>query len=76
MLPNIWLKRNLRPVTEWPEQVIGRESPVRGEYLQAIRAADEGDDELFFELHRRFTRGFEDSVRATLPPVQALVCRC
>jgi len=44
-----------RPVTEWPEQVIGRESPVRGEYLQAIRAADEGDYEPLFELHRRFT---------------------
>ena len=55
MLANIWLKRNRRPVTEWPEQVIGRESPVRGEYLQAIRAADEGDYEPLFELHRRFT---------------------
>jgi hypothetical protein len=50
-----WLKRNRRPVTQWPEQVIGRESPVRGEYLQAIRAADEGDYETWLELHRRFT---------------------
>ena len=55
MLANIGLKRNRRPVTEWPEQVIGRESPVRGEYLQAIRAADEGDCEPLFGLHRRFT---------------------
>jgi hypothetical protein len=55
MLANIRLKRNRRPITEWPEQVIGRESPVRGEYLQAIRAADEGDYEPLFELHRRFT---------------------
>jgi hypothetical protein len=43
------------PITEWPEQVIGRESPVRGEYLQAIRGADEGDYVPLFELHRRFT---------------------
>jgi hypothetical protein len=42
-------------LSEWPEQVIGRKSPVRGEYLQAIRAADEGDYEPWFELHRRFT---------------------
>jgi len=47
MLANIWLNRNRRPVTEWPEQVIGRDSPVRGEHLQAIRAADECDYELF-----------------------------
>jgi len=37
------VSRRFSPVTEWPEQVIGRESPVRGEYLQAIPAADEGD---------------------------------
>ncbi len=43
------------PITAWPKQVIGRESPVRGEYLQAIRAADDGDYEPLFELHRRFT---------------------
>ena len=55
MRANIWLKRNRRPVTAWPEPVIGRESPVRGEYLQAIRAADEGDYKVLFELHRRFT---------------------
>ncbi len=55
MLASIWLKRNRNPITEWPEQVIGRQSPVRGEYLQAIRAADEGDYELLLELHRRFT---------------------
>jgi len=49
------VSRRFSPITEWPEQVIGRESPVRGEYLQAIRAADKGDYELLFELHRRFT---------------------
>jgi hypothetical protein len=55
MLAHIWLKRNRRPITEWPEQVISRESPVRDEYLQGIRAADAGDYEPLFELHRRFT---------------------
>jgi hypothetical protein len=57
MLASIWLKRNRRPITEWPERLIGRESPVPGEYLQAIRAADECDYEPLFELHRRFTAG-------------------
>jgi len=55
MRANIWLKRNRRPITEWPEQVIGRESPVRGEYFQGIRAADGGDYEALLELHPRFT---------------------
>jgi Fic family protein len=55
MLANIWLRRNRRSITEWPDQVIGRESPVRCEYLQAMRAADEGDYKLLFELYRRFT---------------------
>ncbi len=55
MLANIWLKLNKRLLTAWPEQLIGETSPIRQEYLAAIRAADEGDCGPLIQLHRRFT---------------------
>jgi Fic-DOC domain mobile mystery protein B len=55
MLANIWLKRHGHAITEWPEETIGTKSVVREEYIAAIRAADNGDEELLSELHRRFT---------------------
>jgi Fic-DOC domain mobile mystery protein B len=53
LLANIWLKQNDAPDVQWPSQV-GVKSPVRDEYLAAIRKADEGDLEPLTELHRRF----------------------
>lgn len=53
-LANIWLRRHGSPVVEWPESTIGTDSTARGEYLDAIRAADQGDLEPLMELHRRF----------------------
>jgi Fic-DOC domain mobile mystery protein B len=55
MLANIWLKRHGHAVTVWPEETIGS-SVIRDEYLAAIRAADEGDEDPLIELHRRFAR--------------------
>jgi fido (protein-threonine AMPylation protein) len=54
MLANIWLARNDHAWTEWPEQLIGTESPMRGEYIAAIKLADEGDLDPLIELHRRY----------------------
>jgi Fic-DOC domain mobile mystery protein B len=54
LLANIWLRRHDAPLTIWPEETIGGTSPVRDEYLTAIRAADEGDDSHLAELHARF----------------------
>ena len=51
LLSNIWLKRNQQPITAWPEQLIGDESAIRGEYLTAIKAADRGEYSLLIEMH-------------------------
>jgi hypothetical protein len=32
-------------------------SPIRGEYLKAVKAADEGDYDLLVGLHERYTPG-------------------
>ncbi len=56
LLANIWLKQHDHQVTHWPEADLqGSSSPVRQEYLQAVRAADTGDRGPLLELHRRFS---------------------
>ncbi len=55
MLANIWLRLHDRPITEWPEQTIGDVSPVRSEYLDAIKLADNGEMGPLIELHARFS---------------------
>ena len=57
MLGNIWLRVNGEAIVEWPEQVIGRESVVRGAYIEALRRADGTEFGELVELHRRFTPG-------------------
>jgi Fic family protein len=54
MCSNIWLFRHDGATVQWPENLIGGASPVRGEYLSALRMADDGDIEPFVALHRRF----------------------
>ena len=54
LLANIWLKLNKKPLTEWPEEVIGETSVIRDKYLAAIRAADSGDYTALIELHRKY----------------------
>lgn len=55
MLANIWLRLHNSPITRWPEESIGTVSPIRNEYLAAIRSADNGDMIPLLDLHRRFT---------------------
>ena len=54
MLANILLKQNGHSPIQWPEDLIGSESAIRSEYLDAIRAADQGDSEPLVSLHRRY----------------------
>ncbi|HJN11732.1 MAG: mobile mystery protein B [Pirellulaceae bacterium] len=62
LLANVWLKQNDHSPTKWPESdMIGHESSIRGEYIDAIKAADEGNFEPLVELHRRFTRADSQS---------------
>ncbi|MEX2217343.1 MAG: mobile mystery protein B [Phycisphaerales bacterium] len=56
MLANIWLRLHGSEPTEWPEATIGTASVIRGEYLEAIRAADRGDRTKLIALHERFVR--------------------
>lgn len=55
MLANIWLRLHDRSVTEWPESELGTTSPVRNEYLAALKAADGGDYEPLMVVHQRDT---------------------
>lgn len=54
LLANIWLKQNDHPLTEWPS-IVG-ESPIRDEYLKAVKAADDLDYEPLLDMHRKYTR--------------------
>lgn len=53
LLSNIWLKRSGHPLTEWPG--LTQESPIRDEYLQAVRAADNLDFSRLLKLYRQYT---------------------
>jgi Fic-DOC domain mobile mystery protein B len=55
MLANIWLARNGGIPTRWPEEIVGTVSPIREEYLKAVKAADQGKYESLVEMHVRFT---------------------
>lgn len=54
MLANVWLHRYGEPPVVWPEPDLGETSPIRGAYLDALRAADRNDHRPLVELHRRY----------------------
>ena len=56
MLANIWLKQHAAPPTMWPAGLV-RESPIRVEYLRAIKEADQGNLEPLLHLHVRYSHG-------------------
>lgn len=56
MLASVWLRRHGHAPIEWPEASIGGASTIRGEYLDALRAADSGDLAPLRRLHARFAR--------------------
>ena len=43
MLASIYLKQHGLQPTRWNENLLSRENPHRGEYIQALKKADEGD---------------------------------
>ncbi len=55
MLASVWLHLHRHSITEWPAELSGGESKIRGQYLAAIQAADRGDHLSLLELHRRYT---------------------
>ena len=54
MLTNIWLALRDNSYVAWPEETIGAESPIRGDYIRALRQADAGDIEPLLKMHRRY----------------------
>ena len=54
LLANIWLSRHKSPLVVWPEAMSGQESPIRSDYLKALKAADTGDFSPLMELHRQY----------------------
>jgi Fic-DOC domain mobile mystery protein B len=54
MLANIWLRMHDHEIIAWPEEAIGKQSPIRDEYLAAIQKADDGDFEKLKEVHGQF----------------------
>jgi Fic-DOC domain mobile mystery protein B len=57
LLANIWLARHRVPLIRWPEESIGQESPIRNDYLKALKAADSNDFSPLLALHGRHSRG-------------------
>ena len=53
MLTNIWLLEKQGTIVEWPSDMV-QTSPLRSEYITALKAADNGDYAPLVELHRRF----------------------
>ena len=51
-LTNIWLVLHRAPTVQWPEHLIGDVSPIRDEYLVALKAADNGDIAPLIAMHR------------------------
>jgi Fic-DOC domain mobile mystery protein B len=54
-LANIWLRLHGHALTLWPASDLSEVSPVRAEYIEAIKTADNGDYGPLLALHTRFT---------------------
>lgn len=54
LLANIWLRQQRQAITAWPDQAIGNVSPIRAEYISAIKSADTGDYAPLISLTERF----------------------
>ena len=57
LLANIWLKLHDAPLTIWPEAEIGvEESPIRRQYIDALKESDTGNLQPFVDLHKRHAK--------------------
>jgi Fic-DOC domain mobile mystery protein B len=52
LLGNIWLRRHAEPIVVWPDKLIEGVSPEREAYINAVRAADDGDYEPLIAMHK------------------------
>jgi len=57
LLANILLRQHGSPVVAWPEtDMVGCASSIRGQYIAALKQADQGDMESLLRLHERYLR--------------------
>lgn len=54
MLANIYLRRNGLQPTAWNENLLSRENPHRGDYINAFKLADDGEYEMLIEMQGNF----------------------
>lgn len=56
LLANIWLMQHDQPVTIWPATDLrDTESPIRGEYIAAMKQADIRNYGPLIDLHKKFS---------------------
>jgi Fic family protein len=56
LLANIWLMQHDQPVTIWPATDLrDNESPIRGEYIAAMKQADLRNYGPLIDLHKKFS---------------------
>lgn len=56
LLANIWLMQHDQPVTIWPATYLrDTESPIRGEYIAAMKQADLRNYGPLIDLHKKFS---------------------
>ena len=53
MLSNIWLKQHGHTPVLWPAEM-NRESPIRADYIKAVKEADRGNLQPLLDMHRIF----------------------
>ncbi len=56
LLANIWLRQRNMGMIVWPTAMRETTSPIRNEYILAIKAADRQNYEPLIELHRTYQR--------------------
>lgn len=54
-LANLWLYLHGQEPTDWPGTALSEASAIRGEYIEAIQAADKGNYAPLLALHQQFT---------------------
>ena len=52
MLANIYLRQNGSMPVKWQEDLLSKENPKRDEYIQALKASDDGDYKKLIEMHQ------------------------
>jgi len=55
LMTNTWLAQNRHPIISWPEPHLrDTRSPIREEYIAAVKRAELGERDAFVALHRKF----------------------